>query len=171
MTSSPIPKRTFEIIAFGTLPLPFAATYALLPHLPRIADGSDVASLVRALVALLTLLASVVLWAIALLPLRRRTTLIPVMQDLASIGAHYEKARFDLHADATAAAPGPRRRYHLRMAVSGALVVIVTGGISAVMFSDPSERVLLWFPVVVVAVVSAALALYHLVRWARARSE
>lgn len=162
-----IPKRVFQLVALATLPLPFAATWAAWPHLPRFEAAGDVAFGLRLLLGVLTLLAFVVAWAVVLLPLRRRTELPPLTQGLsdvspAAIGAAYEKARLDLHADATSPSPAPRRRYHLRMAAAGALVAVVTGGLSAAMLSEPSGVVLLWFPVA--AAVSTVLALYHLVR-------
>ncbi len=162
-----IPKRVFQVVALATLPLPFAATWAAWPHLPRFEAAGDVAFGVRLLVGALTLLAFVVAWAVVLLPLRRRTELPPLTQGLSdvsaqSIGAAYEKARFEQHVDATSASPAARRRYHLRMAAAGALVAVVTGGLSAAMLSEPSGVVLLWFPVA--AAVSAVLAVYHLVR-------
>lgn len=162
-----IPKRLFQLVALATLPLPFAATWAAWPHLPRFEAAGDVAFALRLLVGALALLAFVVAWAVVLLPLRRRTELPPLSQGLsdaspAAIGAAYEKARLDLHSDATSASPTARRRYHLRMAAAGALVALVTGALTAAMLGEPSGIVLLWFPVA--AAVSAALALYHLVR-------
>jgi len=168
-----IPKRVFQIVALTTLPLPFAATWAVWPHLPRLAEDSGLAFGVRLLLGALTLLAFVGLWAVVLLPLRRRTELPPLTQGLSdvsvqSIGAAYEKARFEQHVDATSASPAARRRYHLRMAAAGALIAVVTGAVSAAMLSEPSGVVLLWFPVA--AAVSAALAVYHLVRGLLARA-
>lgn len=169
---SPIATRTFQVVALLTLPLPFAATYAVYPHLSHVAQGSGVGFAVRALLTVLTLLVFVIAWAVALLPLRRRSSLPPITQGLSgaslgSIGAAYEKARLDLHVDATSASPAPRRRYHLRMAGAGALIAAVTGAVTAAMLNDPSGIVYLWFPVA--AAVSAALALYHGVRWALLR--
>ena len=121
----------------------------------------------RLLIGVLTLLVCVIAWAVALLPLRRRTELPPLASGVselsaASLGAAYEKARSDHQADAVSTSPASRRRYHLRMAGAGALVAVVTGAVSAAMLSEPSGRVLLWFPVA--AVVSAVLALYYLAR-------
>lgn len=162
-----ISKRVFQVVALATLPLPFAATWAAWPYLPRVAEDRGLGFGLRVLLAALTLLVFVVAWAVVLLPLRRRTELPPLSQGLsdvsvASIGAAYEKARFAQHVDATSASPAARRRYHLRMAAAGALVAVVTGGFSAGMLSEPSGIVLLWFPVA--AAVSAVLAGYHLIR-------
>ncbi len=169
---SPITTRTFQLVALLTLPLPFAATYAVYPHLSHVAQGSDAGFAVRALLTVLTLLVFVIAWAAALLPLRRRSSLPPITQGLSgasvgSIGAAYEKARLDLRADATAASPARRRRYHLRMAGAGALIAVATGAVTLVMLNDPSGIVYLWFPIA--SVVSAALALYHGVRGALLR--
>ena len=167
MPPAPVSKRTFQVVALGTLPLPFFATWAAWPHLPHLGDDADLATATRVLVGALTLLGCGLLWAVALLPLRRRSALPPITQglegaSLGALGAAHDKARLDLHADATAAAPAPRRRYHLRMAAAGALVALATGAVTAAMVTGPSGTVYLWFPVA--AVVSAALALYHLVR-------
>ena len=167
MPSTTLSKRTFQLIALGTLPLPFLATWTAWPHLPRPGDDVGIAFAAHLLVGALTLLVCVALWAAALLPLRRRTALPPITQGLAGVspgtlGAAYDQARFDLHVDATAASPAPRRRYHLRMAAAGALVALATGGVSVAMFTAPSGTVYLWFPIA--AAVSVALALYHLAR-------
>lgn len=162
-----ISKRVFQAIALATLPLPFAATWAAWSHLPRFAEESALAGAVRLLLGALTLLVCVIVWAVALLPLRQRTELPPLTSGLsdlsaASLGAAYEKARLDHQADAASTSPASRRRYHLRMAGAGAVIAVVTGAVSAAMLSEPSGRVLLWFPVA--SVVSAVLALYHLAR-------
>ena len=169
---SPIATRTFQLVALLTLPLPFAAPSAAYPHLPHLAQGSGVGFAVRALLTALTLLVFVVAWAAALLPLRRRSSLPPITQGLSgasagSIGAAYEKARVDLHADAASATPARRRRYHLRMAGAGAIVSVATGAVTLGMLNDPSGIVYLWFPIA--SAVSAALALYHGVRGALLR--
>ena len=173
MPTTTLSQRTFQLIALGTLPLPFLATCIAWPHLLRPGDDAGLAFAVHLLCGVLTLLFFVVLWAAALLPLRRRTALPPITQgldgvSLGTLGAAYAQARFDLHVDATAASPGPRRRYHLRMAAAGALIALATGGASAAMLTDPSGTVYLWFPVA--AAVSAALALYHLARGLLLRS-
>jgi hypothetical protein len=171
---SPLPTRTFQLVALATLPLPFAATWALWPYLPRFAEGSSVAFAGRVLVAVLALLGFVILWALALMPLRRRSTLPPLTQglegvSLGSIGAAYSEAERALHADATALTSAPRRRYHLRMAGAGALVALASAGVTAVMLRDPEGPLLLWFPVA--AAVSVVLAGYHLIRGLLLRSE
>ena len=167
MTAPSVPTRVFQVVAVLTLPLPFVATWLALPFIPRLAEGSDVALGLRALTAVLTLLVFVLAWAVALLPLRRRSALPPLTQglagaSLASVGDAYTQARRDLHADATAPDGGSRRRYHRRMAAGGALVTAAAGAVTAAMLTPPSTTVLLWFPLA--TVVGAALTLYHLAR-------
>lgn len=162
-----VPTRAFQLVALLTLPLPFVATWYALPYLPRVAAGSEVAGLVRLLTGLLTLLVFVIVWGVALLPLRRRSALPPITQglegaSLASVGEAYARARRDLHADATAPEAAPRRRYHRRMAAAGALVTLGTGAVTAVMLTPPSTTVLLWFPVA--TAVGALVTIYHLAR-------
>ena len=169
---SPHTTRPVPLVARLTQAQAIPATYAVYPHLSHVAQGSDAGFAVRALLTVLTLLVFVIAWAAALLPLRRRSSLPPITQGLSgasvgSIGAAYEKARLDLRADATAASPARRRRYHLRMAGAGALIAVATGAVTLVMLNDPSGIVYLWFPIA--SVVSAALALYHGVRGALLR--
>jgi hypothetical protein len=162
-----LPTRAFQRVALITLPLPFAATWFALPYLPQPAAGSDFAIGLRALAAALALLVFVLVWAVALLPLRRRSALPPIAKalsgaSLTSVGAAYAQARRDLHADASAPDATSRRRYHRRMAAAGALVTLAAGAVTAVMLTPPSTTVLLWFPVA--TAVGAALTLYHLAR-------
>ena len=95
MPSTTLSKRTFQLLALGTLPLPFLATWTAWPHLPRPGDDVGIAFAAHLLVGALTLLVCVALWAAALLPLRRRTALPPITQGLAGVspgtlGAAYE---------------------------------------------------------------------------------
>ncbi len=162
-----ISKRTFQLVALLTLPLPFAATVFTEPHLPRMTSDSDEATLVRVLLVVLVLLGFVILWAAALLPLRRRSAIPTLAEEMSaagvsSLGALYDKARDDQRALASAREPHIRRRYHLRMAAAGALVAVVSGAVTALMLTALSETFFFWFPVA--SVVSAVLSAYHLAR-------
>jgi hypothetical protein len=151
----------FQVIALVTLAVPAAGTWYVAPRLLR-ALGSP-SALVALLVVLLTLLVLVVGWAVALLPLRRRSAMPTFAEELAAKGAAsfpelVKKSQRELHQLAGSADPAQRRRYHLRMAAGG-LVVGVAFGVGTMAMVLAEGPVFVFVPVAAVA--GIGLATYH----------
>lgn len=152
----------FQAVALATLPLPFAATWLVAPSLPRLGGGTAFALALQVLLVVLALLAFVLLWAAALLPLRRRSRMPTLTEELsragvATVGALYAQQRADLDASRDAADPARRRSYHLRMLAGAATLALLTGGAAALLWASGQALV----EPVVVAVVSLGLAVWH----------
>jgi hypothetical protein len=168
----PIPKRVFQSIAIATLPLPAYVTYRCAPGV--LGAAGDPSGPLKVLVVVLVLLVAVVAWALALLPVRRMSTMPTLQEEMAlrgatSFGELFDHARVE-HAqlrDAGADRPDRRRRYHTRMAIGSLVVTLATGIGTYAMLTDGGDTLFLAFPVV--AISSAVLALYHAVRALTAR--
>ncbi|MFO0624964.1 MAG: hypothetical protein U0325_05050 [Polyangiales bacterium] len=137
----PVSRRAFQAVALATLPLPIAATWCVAPSLPHPAAGTDLALPLRALAVVLTLLGFVLLWALVLLPLRRRSRMPTLPETLAragvpTVGALYARERADLDASRDAADPARRRSYHLRMLAGAVTVALLAGGAAALLWAS-----------------------------------
>lgn len=166
----PVSRRVFQAVALATLPLPFAATWSVAPWLPRLGEGTQLALALRVLALALVLLAFVLLWAAALLPLRRRSRMPTLTEELSRAGVStveelYARQRADLDASRDAADPARRRSYHLRMLAGAVTIALLAGGATALLWASGLELV----EPVVVAVASAGLAVWHGVGALRSR--
>jgi hypothetical protein len=162
----PVSRRAFQAVALLTLALPFAAAAAVEPHLPRLGVGTALALPLRVLLAALALLGFVLAWALALLPLRRRSRMPTLAEELAradvrSFAELYARARNDLASAESSPDPARRRRRHLSMAAAGGGVTVLLAGVCALLWAS-NETVVV--EAVVALVVSAGLALYHAAR-------
>ncbi|MBO6940200.1 MAG: hypothetical protein JJ863_34830 [Deltaproteobacteria bacterium] len=163
-----IPRRAYQLVAVGTLPLAFLGTYALgRPVAALIPDDAEPAALLTLLAYVFVLLGCVLVWAVLLLPLRRRAGFKPVGEELADIRAAggfaeaVAKERRALDARAAANDPG----YHASFALVGALLTVVSVGLTWVLWSDGYVMVL----AAAAALVCPVLAAYHAVQWLRFR--
>lgn len=163
-----ISRRTFQVVALATLPLPFLATYALGRHAAALVpDDSSTATLLTLLAHLLVLLGCVVVWAVLLLPLRRRAGFQPLAEELEDIrragGIRQAVAveRQALEARATAGDPS----YHATFALVGLLLALAAAGLSWALWSDGYVVTL----ALAAVVVCPLLSLHHFMRWLRLR--
>lgn len=160
----------FQAVALATLPLPFAATWAVAPWLPRLGEGTELGLVLRVLAVVLALLVFVLLWAAALLPLRRRSRMPTLTEELSRAGVStveelYALRRADLDASRDAADPARRRSYHLRMLAGAAILALLAGGATALLWASGLELV----EPAVVTVASAGLTVWHGVGALRSR--
>lgn len=165
-----VSRRTYQLIAVATLPLPFLGTYLLGPGAAALVPASTgpVPTLLGVLAYLLVLLACVLIWGAMLLPLRRRAGITPLRDELQQIreagglGEAIAKEQRALEARAAAGDPS----YHATFALVGLLLTLASAGLSWALWSDGYVMLL----ALVAALVCPALALYHAVQWLRLRS-
>jgi len=159
----PLDRTTFQRIALISLLAPAAAMWWAAPRVYRALGGE----LFGILGVVITLLVVIVLWALALFPLRARAGMRSLSEEVAlarsmDVKDEFARARAAQSAQAVSKDPKDRRRYHVRMAAISALLAVVLG-VAAV-------GNILWEPKTVVmavplgAVVAAVLAIYHLGR-------
>lgn len=168
MLESPISRGAYQVVALATLPLPAAATYAFgRPLAALVPQSTSLSTTLQVLVYALVLLACVLLWAVLLLPLRRRAGLEPIssgLQTIRSAGglrnaiADEQKA---LEARRVANAPG----YHATFAAVGGVLTLVSAGLTWALWRDGWVMLV----IVVAAVVCPVLTVHHAIQWLRFR--
>lgn len=162
-----IARRTFQVFALCTLVFPALGTYALGPTVAGWipADlGSPVPTLLKVLAYVLVLLGCVLVWALLLLPLRRRAGFVPLRDELRAGGgldAIVAAERRKLEARRDADDP----RFHAMMAGVSALLGVISLGLTWALWTD---GFVVGLPAIGAAV-CPALALYHAIRWLRHR--
>jgi len=167
-------KRTFQLIALSSLPLPVAGAYVLgRPVAGALASlWSEMSTLLSLLGYLLALLLTVLVWGACLLPLRRRAGFVPIGQEL-------QQLRHEGLANAVAreqAAQAERRRssdpavraaHHSLVAPVAGLLSLGALGLTWVLYEDGYVAAL---PLAAALTLLASLAAGTTVAYARENS-
>jgi hypothetical protein len=155
-----------------TCPLPIAGSYVIgrpiAEWLATLDDGTT--SLLTLLGYLLGLLVAVLLWGVALLPLRARAGFEPISEELArarreGFGNAVAREQAALKAREHSRDPRVRAGHHASMALVGALLSLGASGLSWALWQDGYLFVL----PLAASIVCPPLALYHLAQWIRLR--
>jgi len=163
-------RRTYQLVALATLPLPVLATYAfggpVAALVPSTLSGA-MPTLLKVLAYALVLLVCVMVWAVVLLPLRRRAGFKPIATELGEIraagGLREAVAKERSALEARRAANDPS--YHSTFALVGVLLSLASAGLSWALWNDGYVMVF----ALATLLVCPALALYHAVQWLRFR--
>jgi hypothetical protein len=159
----PLSRRTFQVIALASLAAPAALTWWAGPGAYAALGGGAAGVLGFVLV----LLGAVLVWAVALLPLRRRTDLPSLGTDLTrasglALAEQLARERATLEGLRSALDPRLRRRYYVRMAAGGAVVSVALGtGVAAMLLENPAR---IYVKLALAAVIAPVLTVYYLVR-------
>ncbi|MEZ4323724.1 MAG: hypothetical protein R3B40_00835 [Polyangiales bacterium] len=166
-------KRLYQLIAVLTLPLPVVGAYVLgRPFAAALSSlWSNLAGLLGLLGYVLALLLTVLLWAVALLPLRARAGFTPLSGELAqmrAVGLTQAVAEEQAKQAALAASqdPAERARYHGPMALVAVLFALAGAALTWALWEDGYVFAL----PLGAALISPVLAVYHGARWALARA-
>lgn len=165
-------KKTYERIALSTLVLPALGAYALgRPFAGWLSSLEDEPSALLSLLGyVLALLACVLVWGVALLPLRRRAGITPITEELKQLrdggfAEAYEKERAAIAEREKSDDPAVRAEHHLTFALVGALLSAGSLLLTWALWQDGWVLILpLGF-----ALVGPPLTLYHLARGIRFR--
>lgn len=168
-------RATYRLIALATLPLPLLGAYALGSPLVRLLPdlGQPISALLSLLGYLLVLLGCVVVWGVALLPLRRRAGFTPLSEELRTIEREgglanaVAKEREAFEARARSSDPKERARHHGTFALVAGLFGVAALGISWMLW----DAGYVLYAAAAALVVCPILAAYHAVQWLRARLE
>ena len=168
-------RGTYRFIALASLPLPLLGAYVMGAPLARLLPelGEPLTTLSSLLVHLLALLACVVVWGVALLPLRRRAGFTPLSSELQKIrregGLANAVAREREAFEARAASSDPKERaaHHSVFALVAVLFSVAAFGITWALW----EAGYVLYLALAALVVCPVLAAYHGVQWLRARLE
>ena len=159
----PLDRATYQRIVLVSLLAPIAVMWWAAPLVYRALGGE----FLGILGVLVTLLVVIVLWALALIPLRARAGMRSLSEEVElartmDVKEEFARARAAQSAEAVSKDPRDRRRHHLRMAAVGTLVAVVLGVAAVANVLWEPEHVLAAVPVG--AIVAAVLATYHAIR-------
>jgi hypothetical protein len=165
-----ISRRSFERIATIGLLVGAVAVYRLSPTMVDwlVADDSERPTAMAALAVALTALGVTILWAAVMLPIRARSELTPLGEELAAIRARggmlqaVREERRQLDDAGRSADPRVRRRHDGRMAAAGLFLSSLGALASYVLWADGE----LLLDVALFTVVAAVVTLYYAARWA-----
>lgn len=162
-------SRTFEAIAYATLIVGALVVYHLSPSvigwLTPLWPEETTAATVLGIV--LTALGVTIVWAILMLPIRARSELVPLGEELAQIrarggfGALIREEQDKLERAGKTTDPARRRWYHARMAGAGLLVSCLAALVAFILWADDLAS----FEAFAVVAVAAILTLYHVARF------
>ena len=165
-------RTSYRLVALGTLPLPFLGAYAIGARLSAwLPDfGGSLSGLLTILGYLLILLGCVLVWAVALLPLRRRAGFTPLSDELQSVqqeglGNAVAREQAALAARATSSDPSERAGYHLTFAAVSGLFSVTAVALTWALWDAGYVAAL----VVAALFVCPVLTVYHGVQALRAR--
>jgi hypothetical protein len=164
-------RRTYQLLALLTLPLPVLCTFAVGVQLAKVLPplGPELPGLFALLAYSVVLLVFILAWAVALLPLRRRAGFKPLSAELdevrraGGLGNAVAARQKAMAGDSVSDDPSVRGKYHLTFAAIASLMWVVAGAVSWA----------LWESGYIVAFAAAAvlvcpvLALYHGAKWLR----
>lgn len=124
----PLDRATYQRIVLISLLAPLGALGWAAPRVYR-ALGGELVGLPGVLVTLLLL---IVLWALAIFPLRARAGMRSLSEEVAmarsmDLKEEFARARAEQSAQAVSKNPEERRRYHVRMAAISTVLAIVLG--------------------------------------------
>lgn len=162
-------RKTFERIAYATLVLPLLGTYYLgqLVAAWLLSLDDDFSALLVLLGYVLTLLGCVIVWALALLPLRRMTDLPGIIEEFKQGGFaeadHRERAA--IRERETSDDPAQRARHHFQFAKIGAALSAFAALLTWVLWLDGMVLRRLF----ALALVFPGFTIYHLAQGLRMR--
>lgn len=163
-------KKTFQRIALLTLPLAAVLAFVVGRFIaPRIAALSvEMSGILTLLGYVLGALVAVVIWAGALLPLRRRAGFTPIGEEFSQmreegIGNSLRREREALEERAVSSDPAARAAYYKSMTLAGILVSGIGVLLTLALFSD---GILMVLPLALV-LVGFPLSIYYGVQYLR----